>query len=467
VSTLTPGPVGSNHNSRFMVLKVIWRCLELTLHGCRALICLPFDRQLYRKGEASIALGKSLASLLERLGPTFVKLAQVLSSRPDVFSPAVTEPLSRLCEHVKPIPKGQIGGLLSAGLEVSPSRIFRDFEWSPTACGSISQVHKAHLRDGQVVAVKIRRPNAVPSIRADLFLLRWLAVCFQHFFTLRGIPLLLMINEFGQILEDQLDFRIEASNMKRFRSMLEHLPDVAVPRVYADWSSESVLIMEYMCNFDRIGDLRLSDEKRHQAARACVNVLYTMAFEHGFVHADMHPGNVFFRLNGEIVLVDFGMVTKLEGPDLRSFANFFFGMVTNQGQLCAEVIYDSALSRAPTFDFARFEADMREMISRYALRRAGEFEVSRFAYELFQIQRRHGLCGSPKFVSVILAFVVLEGIVKQLYPPLNFMSQARDFIPRVISNMRITGDARPNRDAPLSKTISNHREASIRSVSAG
>jgi len=447
-----------------MILRVIWRCLELTFHGCRELVCLPFNLQLYRKGETSRALGQSLASLLERLGPTFVKLAQVLSSRPDVFSPAITEPLSRLCEHVKPIPRGQIASLLTTGLGVPPSLIFRDFEWSPTACGSISQVHRAHLRDGQVVAVKIRRPDAVPLIRADLLLLRWFAASFQHFFTLRGIPLLLMINEFGRILENQLDFRMEASNMRRFSSILEDLPDVVVPGVYAEWSSESVLIMEYMCDFNRIGDLRLSEEKRHQAARSCVNVLYTMAFEHGFVHADLHPGNLFFRSNGEIVLVDFGMVTELAGPDLRSFANFFFGMVTNQGQLCAEVIYDSALSLAPTFDLTHFEADMREMISRYASRRAGEFEVSRFACELFQIQRRHGLCGSPKFVSVILAFVVLEGIVKQLYPPLHFMAQARNFIPRVISNMRITADTRPNRDAHFPETISNQREVSIRSV---
>jgi len=461
VSALTPGPVGSHHNSRFMILRVIWRCSELTWHGCRELFCLPFDPQLYRKEEASIALGKSLASLLERLGPTFIKLAQVLSSRPDVLSPALTEPLSRLCEHVRPIPRGQIAGLLSAGLGVPSSHIFRDFEWSPTACGSISQVHRAHLKGGEAVAVKIRRPNAVPAIRADLLLLRCLAVCFQRFFTLRGIPLLLLINEFGRILEDQLDFRMEADNMRRFRSILGHLPDVIVPRVYLEWSSDSVLIMEYMCDLNRIGDLQLSEEKRHQAARSCVNVLYTMTFTHGFVHNDLHPGNLFFRSSGEIVLVDFGMVTELEGPDLRSFAHFFFGMVTNQGQQCAQVIYDSALSLAPTFDFARFEDDMREMISRHASQRAGEFEVSRFACELFQIQRRHGLCGSPKFVSVILAFVVLEGIVKQLYPPLNFMSQARIFIPGVISNMRITGDTRPNRDASLLKTISNREEASI------
>jgi ubiquinone biosynthesis protein len=448
-------------NSRFMILRAIWRCLELILHGCRELLCLLFNRQLYRKGGASIVLGKSLASLLERLGPTFIKLAQVLSSRPDVLSPALTEPFSRLCEHVKPIPRRQISGLLSAGLGVPSSYIFRDFEWSPTACGSISQVHKAHLKDGEAVAVKIRRPNAVPAIRADLLLLRWLAACFQHLFVLRGIPLLLLINEFGGILEEQLDFRMEAYNMRRFRAMLGHLPDVVVPRVYLEWSSESVLIMEYMNNLNRIGDVQLSEEGRHQAARSCVNVLYTMTFEHGFVHNDLHPGNLFFRSNGEIVLVDFGMVAELEGPDLRSFAHFFFGMVTNQGQQCAQVIYDSALSLAPNFDLASFEAEMREMISRYASQRAGEFEVSRFACELFQIQRRHGLCGSPKFVTVILAFVVLEGIVKQLYPPLNFMSQARIFIPGIISNMRITEDTRSSRDAFLSRTISDHKEVSI------
>jgi ubiquinone biosynthesis protein len=102
---------------------------------------------------------------------------------------------------------------------------------------------------------------------------------------------------------------------------------------------------------------------------------------------------------------------------------------------------------------------MREMIARYAARRAGEFEVSRFAGELFQIQRRHGLCGSPKFVSVILSFVVLEGIVKQLYPPLNFMSQARTFIPRVMSNMRIKGEAQPTRNDRRSTTMHHHTEA--------
>jgi len=443
-----------------MILRVFCRCLELIFHGCRELFCLLLDPQLYRKGEASIALGKSLASLLERLGPTFIKLAQVLSSRPDVLSPALTEPLSRLCEHVRPIPRGQIVGLVSAGLGVPSSQIFRDFEWSPTACGSISQVHKAHLRDGHAVAVKIRRPNAVPTIRADLLLLRWVAACFERCFHIRGIPLLLIINEFGRILEDQLDFRLEAYNMRRFRSNLGHLPDVIVPRVYLEWSSDSVLIMEYICNFKRVGDLQLSEEKRHQAARSCVNVLYTMAFENGFLHTDLHPGNLFFTSTGKIVLVDFGMVTELEGSDLRSFATFFFGMVTNQGRQCAEVIYDSALSRAPTCDPARFEAEMREMIARYASQRAREFEVSRFACELFQLQRRHGLCGSPKFVSVILSFVVLEGIVKQLYPPLNFMSQARNFIPRVISSIRITGDTAPTLDSLLSRAISNRREAS-------
>ena len=462
MTTLGPGPVGPT--ARLMTFRLIWRCLELILHGCGELLCLPFDQRLYRKGESSIALGNSLTSLLERLGPTFIKLAQLLSSRPDVFPPTLTVPLSRLCEHVREIPNKKIVSLLTDGLGVPPSNIFRDFESSPIACGSISQVHRAHLKNGETVAVKIRRPNAVRAIRADLFLLRRLATCFQHFFNLRGIPVLLMINEFGRILEGQLDFRAEAQHLRRFRSILGHLPEVIVPRVYDEWSSESVLIMEYLCTFDRIGDLRLSEEKRHQAAESCVNVLYTMVFEYGFIHTDLHPGNLFFRSNGEIILVDFGMVTELEGSDLRSFAQFFFGMVTNQGQQCAQVIYETALSRAPTFDSACFEADIREMISRYAAQRAGEFEVSRFACELFQIQRRHGLCGSPKFVSVILAFVVLEGIVKQLYPPLNFMSQARTFIPRVISNMRITADRSPNRDTVLSKNISNHREAEYQSA---
>lgn len=437
MSALIARPVRSAPHAKVHdVLSVTWRCFQISFEIWREICFLIFNLQLYREGAARIALGKSLASLLERLGPTFIKLAQVLSSRPDVFSPALIEPLSRLREHVKPIPTRQIPALLAAGLGDPVSHIFRDFELSPIACGSVSQVHRAQLTDGQDVAVKIRRPGAAPTVRADLLFLRQLAGWLEHLPILRTLPLSSIIDECGRAIEDQLDFRMEAENMRRFRNNLAKVPGIIVPRVYVELSSDSVLIMEYVCNFNRVGEVRLPVDERRRAAQLCVNVLYTMTFENGLVHADLHPGNLFFTFSGDLVLVDFGMVTKLEGSDLRSFANFFFGMVTNRGHQCAQVIYDTSLSRSPQFDRARFEADISEMVSRHAFQRARDFEVSRFASELFQIQRRHGLYGSPKFVTVILAFVVLEGVVKQLYPQLDFMAQARMFIPRVIRGMR-------------------------------
>jgi ubiquinone biosynthesis protein len=331
--------------------------------------------------------------------------------------------------------------LIEEGLGGSPDRIFRAFEWTPCACGSVSQVHRARLADGRRVAVKIRRPGVTAALACDLVLARRLARTIERMPGVRGIPLSLLLDEFGSVLQMQADFRSEADRAERVRRNLSRL-DVLVPRTYREYSSASVLTLDYIPGLAPVGALELSPGRREHLAALCVDLLYTMVFVDGFVHADLHPGNLVFTREGRVALLDFGMIAVLEGRDLRAFAEFFFGMVTNRGEDCADILHETALYCARSYDRLRFSSEMKDMISRYARPRTRDFEVARFATDLFQIQRRNGVYGSPRFISVILSFIVFEGIVKQLSPALDFMGQARRFIPAVIRSMRTAAAVR-------------------------
>ena len=153
-----------------------------------------------------------------------------------------------------------------------------------------------------------------------------------------------------------------------------------------------------------------------------------MIFLDGFVHADMHPGNVFVREWGEFVILDTGLVAILDEANQRDFVDFFFGLINNEGRECARIIYENASYRAKTCDLEAFEAAMVELIARHSALKCFEFEVAHFVYELMVAQRRFKIRGSTKFMMTILSMVVYDGICKQLYPQCDFQSEARGFL---------------------------------------
>jgi len=243
------------------------------------------------------------------------------------------------------------------------------------------------------------------------------------------------MDEFGSVIEGQLDFGREADSCERMRSNLASLGYVVVPRIYRQFCTGRVLTMEYLPDLTHTTDAALwSYEERRLAAVRSVHAVYTMTFVHGFLHGDLHPGNVFFRPGGVLVLLDFGVVADLEGINLKHFADFFFGIVTNNGRDCARIVYETAIE-APAEGWADFSADMVKLVARYSAKRAREFEVSRFAVELFDCQRRHRVCGATRFMKTILAFMVFESIAKQIDPELDFQGEARQFIPQVLRRL--------------------------------
>jgi ubiquinone biosynthesis protein len=404
-----------------IVVLVVWHGLRFFVRGAYLFLS-------GRKDQCGSLLGERLASLCEALGPTFIKGGQILSSRPDLLSASVISPLFSLQDQLAPFSSALIPRMIELAFGRSIDELFASFELVPVASASIAQVHRARLWDGRDVAVKIRRPGISRCIANDLRVFGAIARVLSILPGMSTVPLAELVSEIGTPLRQQLDFKLEAANNRRFRKHLADLEYIKLPELVERLCTDNILTMEYLDETERVDSTQLSVPERKAAALAGLRALYKMIFVNGFIHADMHPGNVFVRKWGELVILDFGLVASLDAADQQDFVDFFFGLVNNEGKECARIIYKNAISRAGNCDFKAFEAAMVALIARHSALKSHEFEVTHFAYQLIETQRRFRIRGSTKFTMTILSMVVFDGICKTLYPECDFQKEARGFL---------------------------------------
>ena len=413
-------------------LSAILRSLEILLLVVRygAGFCVRVAHLCLRRRKDRYAqlLGESLATFCEALGPAFIKFGQILSSRPDLLPAGVGAPLRRLQNQIAPFDGAQTPKILEAAFERPLHELFDSFDLKPIASASIAQVHRARLKDGREVAVKVRRSGVSRVVDNDMRILRFVGKTLSKLPGMRAVPLPELVDEFVGPIKQQLDFRLEAANNRRFREEFVRTEHIRLPALVDDLCTENVLTMEYMDHLQRTDFNSLSTSERKTAALAGLRALYKMIFLDGLVHADMHPGNVYVREWGEFVILDTGLVAILDADNQRDFVDFFFGLINNEGRECARIIYENAAYRAKNLDRAAFEEAMVELIARHSALKCHEFEVADFVYQLMELQRRFKIRGSTKFMMTILSMVVYDGICKQLYPLCDFQTEARGFL---------------------------------------
>lgn len=381
-----------------------------------------------RRHECGRVLGESVAQLCEALGPTFIKVGQILSARPDLLPATMGPPLLRLQDQIAPFDSARIPGIIESAFGRPLSEVFASFDLAPVASASIAQVHRACLKDGRDVAVKIRRPGIGQVVNNDMRILELISRALVKLPGMRAVPLLELVDDIQLPIRQQLDFHLEAANTRRFREAFASSEHVKIPELVDNLCTEDVLTMEYVDRLRRTDSATLTTDERKTSALAGLRALYKMIFIDGFIHADMHPGNVFIREFGELVILDTGLVARLDESNRRDFVDFFFGLVNNESRECARIIYDNASYRAKNCDVNGFEAAMVELIGRHSALKSYEFEVALFVYELIEIQRQFKIRGSTKFMMTILSMVVFDGICKQLYPQCDFQREARAFL---------------------------------------
>lgn len=413
-------------------LSPILRAFEILFlvvrHGASFFVRVAYFFLRRRKNQYGQLLGERLARLCEALGPTAIKIGQILSSRPDLLPAGVGAPLLRLQEQIAPFDSSSIKATIEAAFARPFAELFDSFDLTPVASASIAQVHRARLKDGRDVAVKIRRPGIARIVKNDMRILNFIPKVLSQLPGMKAVPLPELISDIQVPIEQQLDFHLEAANNRRFRDAFALVEHIRIPALVEERCTENVLTMEFLDRLQRTDSANFSAAERKTAALAGLRALYKMIFIDGFIHADMHPGNVFIREFGELVILDTGLVAILDEKDQRDFVDFFFGLVNNDSRVCSRIVYENASYRAANCDVAGFEAAMAELIGRHSALKSHEFEVALFVYQLIEIQRRFKIRGSTKFMMTILSMVVFDGICKQLYPDCDFQNEARGFL---------------------------------------
>lgn len=386
--------------------------------------------RLARRGGPSYPelCGVCAADLCETLGPTFIKLGQILSSRPDLLPAGAAAPLARLQDQVRPFESRLVPRVIEEAYGRPLGEVFSSFDLVPVSAASVAQVHRARLMDGRLVAVKIRRPGVVRTVEDDLRVISFFARNLSRLPFMRVMPLNDLVEDIGTPIRQQLDFAAEAENNARFRRHFDGAERVKFPELVEPLCADGIIVMEFLEHLQKVNSTHLSAAEHKSAALAGLHALYKMIFIDGFIHADMHPGNVFVREWGQFVILDTGLVARLSASEQQDFVNFFFGLVNNKGLECARIVYDNASYHAKGCDRAAFEGAMVELVAEHSALKSSEFEVARFVYQLVALQRRFGIRGSTKFMMTILSMVVFDGICKQLYPGCDFQGEARGYL---------------------------------------
>jgi ubiquinone biosynthesis protein len=394
----------------------------------------PIEREQHRARQ----LGRLLRWSFSRLGATFIKVGQVMSSRPDVFPPGVIDELRSLQDRVPPFPSRRVPRVVARGLGCSIAVWFRAFDREPIAAGSIAQVHHAVLHTGEEVAVKVVRPGVRAHVRRDARILLWFAHVAQ---TLS--PRARAADTVGHVrslivgIMAQTDLRAEAHTYERFREEFAAMPGLAFPHVYH--ATRDVLVMEFVhgVRFDQAPADQLPT-----VARVLRETFFAMCFDHGHVHADLHPGNVLVRPDGVVVLLDVGLVKHLSRPVIDQIVDFARCMVIGDALDLVGHLKDHHRYLEGT-DWAAVARDARTFVDGLRRRSIAELEVSLVVGQLFALARRHGIRPIPDLSLVLLGMVTIEGIAKRLDPTANTMTEIAKFLgTRAVHDRRLARGSR-------------------------
>ncbi len=359
---------------------------------------------------------------LEALGPSFVKLGQSLSTRPDMVPPAYLDALQRMQDDVSPLDAAELVPIVEEELGVRLSKIFVEFDTAPLGGASLAQVHRARLRDGRQVAVKIQRPNIVDTIRLDLSILAALAEKVDRFTDIgRRMRFSEWIGEFRKSLFSELDYRAEADNLQRFGQHLAAYPELYVPQPLWDLTGRRVLTMELVSGVKTtdLSGLRRTEESFAPLARTLMKAYLDQVFVHGDIHADPHPGNLLVTGDGRLALLDLGMISHIP-PNLRErLLKLLFAAVDGRGEAVAAESIAIGM-RLEDFEEARYLREVGALVSHYAAR-IGSAAVSegRLMLDLTRIGASCGLRTPPELSLLGKTLLNLEAVCKALDPEID------------------------------------------------
>jgi ubiquinone biosynthesis protein len=369
----------------------------------------------------------------EELGPTYIKLGQVLSTRPDLVPIDFLDELAKLQDEVPPFPFSEAKAAVEAEFGTPLEELFVELADHPLASASIGQVHKARLKDGQAVAVKFQRPGIQKIIEVDLEIMLHLATLaerhLKEFEIHRPVKI---VEEFARTLEKEIDYNIEATHMERIARQFLDVPYVYIPAVFREFTTSRILTTELIdgIKISRIEKLDAAGLDKKVIAERIVELVLTQAFDHGFFHADPHPGNIFVLADNVICLVDFGMMGIVDRTTREGFIDLIDSIVHQHEVKTAEVLLNlTDWDEQP--DIRALEREVSDFMGRHLYKPLKDMEIGKLLQDLIQLTLRFRLRIPPDIFLMIKALSAVEGVGRTLDPEFDIVAHASPFIKRV------------------------------------
>ena len=409
------------------------RGLQLAGAATRGVVVFAREARA-RRGAAPLrdrlagALGATLVDVGTRLGATFIKVGQIASTRADLLPRPLVDELARLRDQVPPFTFDDVRRTVEQELGQPLDVLFATFEPAPVAAASVAQVHRAVWRaTGETVAVKLRRPDILEKVRLDRAILLFVGRVAERVApSLRLVSLAEALETFCNAVEAQIHFAKEAENNRRFAANFAHDADVHFPRLVPAACSDAVLTMEFVEGV-REEDLEARGMDIPRIVDAGVRAVCRMIFLHGFVHADLHQGNLCFLPPGRVVFLDLGLIGVLEDADRLTSAALLYSFAVGDGETVARLFFESAPHHAVP-DYPTYEREMADYVCQVHKRGLGNVQITLEIGRLFDILRRHRIQARSHMTMVNLALMTAEGLGKRLDPTLQLNEAALPYL---------------------------------------
>jgi ubiquinone biosynthesis protein len=412
---------------RFLAIFLVSTCL-LLLYGLLRIGTLFVFPSARRRSLVARIRGRLLRWAMTALGATFIKLGQVMSTRPDLLEQEMIDELRTLQDHLPAFSFRRARKIIEQELGKPIDELFVELDRKPVAAASVAQVHRGKLADGSEVAVKVLRPNIRRVVERDAIILRLFARLMALSKTMRQNDPVGHLAHFIEGIKEQTDLRQEARNYELFEKNFRDVEGVHFPKVYPELSRERVLTMEFMRG-TKVDELPKGAHP--EVGNLTRNAFLKMCFEDGFVHSDLHPGNMLITEESELVIFDVGLVKHLDKLLLDMFIDFSkcVSMGTAQDFTNHFKTFHTYMDNA---DWVQIEADSAAFVDKYRERNVAELEMGEFINETFALARKHNIRPVPELTLVLVGIVTAEGISKMLNPHVNTFAEMAQFLLPII-----------------------------------